>query len=81
MKKKKINTKLKERKDFGIGPIHLAAFLLDPKMQGSTLDSVQLLDAMEFYLRVCPEYGERKCGRLQRQTRAFFKKVYLGRSW
>ena len=39
MKKKKINTKLKERKDFGIGPIHLAAFLLDPKVQGSILDS------------------------------------------
>ncbi|KAF2902719.1 hypothetical protein ILUMI_03471, partial [Ignelater luminosus] len=45
---KKITTKFKERKDFGIGPIHLAAFLLDPKMQGSLLDSAQLLDAMCF---------------------------------
>ena len=51
---KKINTKFKERKDFGIGPIHLAAFLLDPKMQRSTFDSVQLLDAMEF-IYVCAQ--------------------------
>ena len=45
---KKITTKFKERTDFGIEPVHLGASLLDPKMQGSTLDSVQLLDAMEF---------------------------------
>ena len=35
---KKVTTKFKERKDFGIGQIHLAAFLLDLKMQGSTFD-------------------------------------------
>lgn len=45
---KKITAKFKERKDFGIGDIHLAAFLLDPNMQGSSLDSTQLLDAMGF---------------------------------
>lgn len=45
---KKVMEKFIERKNFGIGPIHLAAFMLDPKMQGSLLDPIELLDAIGF---------------------------------
>lgn len=43
---KKIMKKFKEGKDFDIGTIHLAAYLLDPSLQGSLLDSMQLLEAI-----------------------------------
>lgn len=53
---KKILNKFKERKEFGTGPIHLAANLLDPAAQGSDLlDACQLLDAMSFVCE-CAEH-------------------------
>lgn len=45
---KKVLIKFTKRKDFAIGPIHMAANLLDPKVQGSNLTADQLLDAISF---------------------------------
>lgn len=54
---KKVMEKFIERKNFGIGPIHLAAFMLDPKMQGSLLDPTELLDAIGFVCDCAQQMG------------------------
>lgn len=45
---KAILTKFKDRKEFGLAPIHLAANLLDPAAQGSELKPIEMLDAISF---------------------------------
>lgn len=54
---KKVMEKFIERTNFGIGPIHLAAFMLDPKMQGSLLDPTELLDAIGFVCDCAQQMG------------------------
>lgn len=45
---KAILTKFKDRKEFGLAPIHLAANLLDPAAQGCELKPNEMLDAINF---------------------------------
>lgn len=45
---KAILSKFKERKKFGVSSLHLAANLLDPAVQGSDLEPVDMLEAISF---------------------------------
>lgn len=49
---KLILDKFKTRKEFGIGPIHLAAEILNPMMQGGDLKPPDLLDGLTFIYEV-----------------------------
>lgn len=49
--------KFKKRRDFGLGEIHLAADLLNPAAQGSSLKPLELLDAVSFVCDVGRKMG------------------------